>query len=69
MLFLLLIIPGCRTLPNNKIELPPTPERTDQPTPETLKDYALVINYYEHLVERWEIWSESVKELLQSENP
>jgi len=27
---------------------------------ETTKDFAKVINYYEHLVQKWESWGDSV---------
>ena len=38
------------------------PERTEQPEPESLKDLALLLNYYEFLVEEWEAWGQIVSE-------
>ena len=29
-----------------------------------LSDYAEIINYYEHLVQKWEEWGKSVKKIL-----
>ena len=55
---------GCRS---NKIEkvyvLPPKPQRKELTAPQSLKDCAEIINYYEHLVEEWEAWSELVEEM------
>lgn len=53
---------GCRTT-KQKNELPPKPERQKIQAPQTLKDCAEIINYYEHLVEEWEAWSELVEEM------
>lgn len=59
MILSLAITSGCRT---NKSEvlLPPVPERTEQPEPESLKDLALLLNYYEFLLEEWEAWGAAV---------
>ena len=56
------ITTGCRTT-KQKNELPPKPERQEIQAPQTLKDCAEIINYYEHLVEEWEAWSELVEEM------
>lgn len=40
--------------------MPPVPERTEQPEPESLKDLALLLNYYEFLLEEWEAWGAAV---------
>ena len=67
-LLLLLTITGCRTTPKSKkTVLPPKPSRQEIKAPESLKDYALIINYYEHLVQEWELWGETVTVLVTSE--
>lgn len=50
---------GCNTL-KTEIVLPPKPQRSEQKQPETLKDYARLVIYYEYLVEEWEQWGEDV---------
>ena len=55
---------ACVTKPKAEIVLPPEPERTEQKDPETMKDLADLINYYEHLVQEWENWGESVKKIV-----
>ena len=64
MLLFLQTMTGCRS---NKIEkvyvLPPKPQRKEIQAPQNLQDYAQIINYYEHLVEEWEAWSELVEEM------
>lgn len=57
------IITGCRTVKTEKTKLPPKPERQIIETPVTLKDYAEIINYYDHLVQQWEEWGEAVEVL------
>lgn len=54
---------GCRTTKQkqNKPVLPPKPERQKLTPPETLKDYALLIVYYDSLVQEWESWGEAVE--------
>ena len=56
------ITTGCQTT-KQKNELPPKPERQEIQAPQTLKDCAEIINYYEHLVEEWEAWGELVEEM------
>ena len=52
---------GCRTTKIEKeITLPPKPQRQELKTPQDLKDVAELLNYYEHLVEEWEVWGETV---------
>ena len=62
MILLLGTTTGCQTT-KQKNELPPKPERQEIQAPQTLKDCAEIINYYEHLVEEWEAWSELVEEM------
>ena len=47
-----------------QIVLPPEPERQEQKAPETTKDLAKLLNYYEHLVQEWEAWGERVKNIV-----
>ena len=66
MLLFLQTMTGCRS---NKIEkvyvLPPKPQRKEIQAPQTIQDYAQIINYYEHLVEEWEAWSAVVEEMVK----
>lgn len=45
--------------------LPPKPQRSEQNIPETLRDYALLLSYYEHLVQEWEAWGETVTAMVE----
>ena len=61
MILLPLTIQGCRTDRIEKeITLPPKPQRQELKAPQDLKDVADILNYYEHLVEQWEQWGETV---------
>jgi hypothetical protein len=42
------------------------PERQEQPAPTDLKDLARLLNYYEHLVQQWESWGESVERIIKN---
>ena len=35
--------------------------------PESVKDYAQIINYYEHLVQEWEQWGDTVTALVDED--
>lgn len=60
-----ILITSCVTIKNNdEIILPPKPERTEIPEITNLYDMVNVINYYEHLVEEWELWAESVEQII-----
>lgn len=59
---------GCVTTGKTEIVLPPKPERQELPKVETVKDYALVINYYEHLLREWESWGQSVTGIVEDRN-
>lgn len=61
MILLVPIMAGCKT--TGEIELPPKPERKEIEVPKNYKESAFVINYYEHLVQEWEVWSEAVENL------
>lgn len=61
----MLTITGCRTTKEvNKIELPPKPAREEIEAPKDLKGIAELLNYYEHKLQEWEAWSESVDAIL-----
>lgn len=61
MILLPLIITGCKTTKVEKeIILPPKPQRQELKAPQDLKDVADLLNYYEHLVEEWEAWGDTV---------
>ena len=61
MILLPLTILGCRTTKIEKeIVLPPKPQRQELKAPQDLRDIADILNYYEHLVEQWEEWGETV---------
>ena len=66
----MLTITGCVSKPAVKSEiiLPPKPERTEQKEPETLADVANLLNYYEHLVQEWELWGEITTSLVDLNN-
>ena len=52
---------GCRS---SKIVLPPKPQRIEQKAPETVRDYAELVLYYETLVEEWELWADTVSSMI-----
>ena len=56
---------ACVTKPKAEIVLPPKPERTEQKAPETMKDIAALLNYYEHLVQQWESWGDTVTNIVE----
>ena len=66
LILLTLTITGCLTtkLIYPEYELPIEPEREILEDPETLQDLALIINYYDSLVSKWETWAISVKEII-----
>ena len=57
---------GCATT-RNEFVLPPEPERQELKEPESLKDLALTLNYYESLLEEWEAWGAAVKRIINGE--
>lgn len=63
------IIAGCKT---TKIErvivyIPARPQRKEIQAPQSLQDYARILNYYESLVEEWETWADTVTQYLTNE--
>lgn len=68
-ILLVLTTTGCRTTKDvQKIEIPPKPQREEQKAPENIREVAELLNYYEHLVEEWELWGETVENLIEVEN-
>ena len=68
-ILLMLTTTGCRT---TKVEyiivLPPRPEREEIKAPTTVKECAEIINYYEHLVQLWEAWGDTVDATIEKLN-
>lgn len=65
MILLPLIILGCKTTKVEKeIILPPKPQREEIEAPKDLKDVAELLNYYEHKLQEWEAWGNSVDAIL-----
>lgn len=65
-LLLLPIMTGCKTTEIKTVYvLPPKPQRKELQVPQELKDYAQIINYYEHLVQEWENWGNTVSSMVQ----
>lgn len=64
----MLIIAGCASKPKKEITLPPQPERHELKAPDTIRDYALTIIYYEYLVQEWEVWGKTVEGLVYGES-
>jgi hypothetical protein len=61
----LLTTQSCRTTKTDySKQFPPQPQRQELKTPETLKDYVDIINYYDHLVSEWEAWGETVSAMI-----
>ena len=68
MILLPLTIQGCKTTKIEKeIVLPPKPQRQELKSPESLSDLADVLNYYEHLVQEYEVWADTVDAILTEE--
>ena len=61
---------GCKTTEQkkNEITLPQKQQRKELTTPETLKDYAQILNYYEHLVQQWEEWGDTVSLMVEQKD-
>lgn len=61
LLLLLPVITSCVTTQKSDIALPVKPQRQELKEPETLKDYAKIIVYYDSLVQEWELWAKTVE--------
>jgi hypothetical protein len=51
---------GCASV---RAELPERPRREPIQKIETTQDVVDALNYYEHLVEEWEVWADTVEAL------
>lgn len=60
-------IKGCKSTPQTEIVLPEKPCREKLETPQTLQDYAEILIYYDCLVQKWELWAETVEKITQGE--
>lgn len=40
------------------------PQRQELKAPESVKDLADILNYYEHLVQEWEVWGDTVETIV-----
>lgn len=69
MILLVIITTGCVSKPQAEVVLPPEPQREELPEVRTIEDLAYTINYYEHLVQSWEAWADSVKNIIGIESP
>lgn len=54
------IMSGCASV---RTELPERPRREPIQKIETTQDVVDALNYYEHLVEEWEAWADTVEAL------
>lgn len=61
-ILLTLIIQSCKS---SKVVLPPLPCRTEQQVPSNKNEYVELILYYETLLQQYEAWAESVKEIIE----
>ena len=71
MLLSMLTMTGCKTTKKQEastITLPPKPQRQELTRPESLKDYAQILNYYEHLVQEWEEWGDTVSLMVENQD-
>ena len=60
-----LITTGCKTTDEvNKITLPPKPVREERAAPQDIKEVAELLNYYEHKLQEWEQWGDTVTTIL-----
>jgi len=71
MALLMLTILSCRSTKQTEKEivLPPKPVRRELKPVENAKDLALTLVYYEALVQEWELWGETVEDIVYGERP
>ena len=69
MALLMLTILSCKSTKQTEKEivLPPKPVRREMPPVESVKDLALTMVYYESLVQEWELWGETVEDIINGE--
>ena len=44
------------------------PQRQELKAPESVNDLADILNYYEHLVQEWEVWGDTVETIVTEKN-
>lgn len=62
-----IITASCKSTPKKEIVLPPKPQRQELEMPTELADYALIIVYYDCLVDEWEAWGKTVSDMIGAE--
>jgi len=69
MALLMLTILSCKSTKQTEKEivLPPKPVRRELKPVENTKDLALTLVYYEALVQEWELWGETVEDIVYGE--
>lgn len=70
MALLMLIIVSCKSTKQSEEEivLPPKPVRKELKPVESVKDLAFTMVYYETLVKEWELWGQTVEDIIYGEN-
>lgn len=59
----MLIMQSCKTTQSIKLVFPPTPQRIQQTIPTDEESIARLLIYYEQLVQEWELWGQTVKQI------
>lgn len=63
-----LTITACKSPPKVEPMLPPEPQRKTLSSPSSIREYAEIIAYYDELVCEWELWAETAKEIISTQN-
>lgn len=67
---LLLLFPGCKSLPEErKITLPPMPEHVEFAPVSSVKDMAEVIIKQDAIIKSWEAWGNNVQGIIGKDEP
>ena len=59
---------GCVSKPKAEVVLPPKPQREIMPEVKSRKDVGELVNYYEHLVQQWEVWGDDATAVIEKTN-
>ena len=66
---LLLIIPGCKSIPEKReITLPPMPEHVEFEPVASVKDMGEVIIKQDAIIKSWEAWGKNVQGIISNES-
>lgn len=66
---LLLLIPGCKSIPEKKeFTLPPMPEHVEFEPVASVKEMAKVIVKQDEIIKSWEAWGENVQGIISNES-